>query len=114
MKKSFFAFLALSSNAFAGSYADHVANVKAQRPYDTDKIKKVDLLATDMVIHYENAVVVGTTADYEERAKIYHFDSFLDASDKICGDIDLAGCIYDLVCEDKIDHNLNTTMMPCN
>jgi hypothetical protein len=114
MKKSLFALLALSSNVFAGaSFEDYIKAVKASRPYDTKKISNVGLLTVDMVIHYEQAVVLGTTADYEERAKIQHFDSFLNAADNMCGEIDLAGCIYDLVCEDKIIHNLNKTIMPC-
>ncbi len=113
MKKSLFALLALSSNAFAGMYDDHVKAVKNQRPYDHKKINHVALLTTDMVIHYEQAVVLGTTVDYEERTKIDHFDTFLNAADNMCGEIDLAGCIYDLVCEDKIIHNLNKTIMPC-
>ena len=114
MKKSFLAFLALGSNAFAGLYDGHVKAVKDQRPYDQKKINHVALLTTDMVIHYEQAVVLGTTVDYEERTKIRHFDSFLEAADNVCGEIDLAGCIYELVCEDKINHNLNTSVMPCN
>lgn len=114
MKKSLFALLALSSNAFAGgAFEDHLKAVKDARPYDAKKISNVGLLTVDMVIHYEQAVVLGTTVAYEERSKIQHFDSFLNAADTMCGEIDLAGCIYDLVCEDKIEHNLNTTMMPC-
>lgn len=114
MKKSLFALMALSSNVFAGaSFEDHVKAVKDSRPYDAKKISNVGLLTVDMVIHYEQAVILGTTAAYEERSKIQHFDSFLNAADNMCGEIDLAGCIYDLVCEDKITHNLNTSIMPC-
>lgn len=114
MKKSLFAALAISSSAFAVDYAAHVKAVKESRPYDQKKISNVDNLTVDMVTHFEQAVIVGTTADYEERTKVRHFDSFLNASDNMCGEIDLAGCIYELVCEDKIIHNLNKSIMPCN
>lgn len=113
MKKTIVAGLALSSSAFAGNFDDHVKAIKEARPYDLKKINNVGLLTVDMVIHYEQAVVLGTTESYEELTKINHFDSFLNAADNMCGEIDLAGCIYDLVCEDKITHNLNKTIMPC-
>lgn len=114
MKKTIVTALALSSSAFAGNYADHVKAIKEARPYDLKKISNVDVLTVDMVIHYEQAVVLGTTAAYEERSKIQHFNSFLNAADNMCGEIDLAGCIYELVCENKIEHNLKRSMMPCN
>ncbi len=113
MKKIMLAVLALSSNAFAGAYDDYVQAVKDQRPSDQEKIDQVASLTNDMVIHYEPAVTIGTTSEYKERAKISHFNSFLDAADKKCGDIDLSACISQLVCENKIQHNLNTQIMPC-
>lgn len=113
MKKSLFALAVISTNAFAGLYSDHVSSVKEQRPYEKKKIENLAHLTEDMVIHYEKAVLVGTTAVYEENTKIRHFDLFLDASDRMCNDIDLAGCIYDLVCNDQVIHNLNKEMMPC-
>ena len=113
MRKSLFALAVISTNALAGQFSDYVNAVKAERPYEKKRIENLAHLTEDMVIHYEKAVVLGTTADYEESTKIRHFASFLDASDKMCNDIDLAGCIYDLVCNDQVIHNLNTEMMPC-
>lgn len=113
MKKSLFALAVISTNAFAGQFSDYVKSVKDQRPYEKKKIENLANLTVDMVIHYEKAVVLGTTPDYEENTKIRHFANFLDASDKMCNDIDLAGCIYDLVCNDQVIHNLNKEMMPC-
>lgn len=114
MKKPLILLAAVATNAFASSYADHVNEVKAQRPYEKKKIENIDLLTTDMVIHYEQAVLLGTTPDYKEQTKISHFNSFLYAADNMCEDINLASCIYELVCEDKIPHNLKTSIMPCN
>lgn len=113
MKKSLLVFVALTSNAMAGVYEDHVKAVKAQRPYEKKKIEQLDDLTTDMVRHYDRAVVLGTTPEYEATSKIEHFNSFLRASDTVCGEINLAQCIYDLVCSDEIPHNLDTRMMPC-
>lgn len=114
MKKSLLVFVALTSNAMAGAYEDHVKTIKNQRPYEKKKIEQLDDLTTDMVKHYDQAVVLGTTSEYEATSKIEHFNSFLRASDTTCADIDLAKCIYELVCNDEISHNLDTRIMPCS
>ena len=110
---SLMALLALSTNVLVGDYDNHVANVKKQRPYETDKVEKVKVLASDMVLHYDKVVILGTTEEYAEVSKIWHFDAFLDAADKFCDDIHLVDCINELVCEQKIFHNLDTRRMEC-
>lgn len=113
MKKSLLVFAALTSNVFAGAYEDHIKAIKAQRPYEKKKIDQLDIMTSDLVKHYDLAVVLGTTPEYEATSKIEHFNSFLRASDTVCGEIDLASCIYELVCNDEIPHNLDTRIMPC-
>lgn len=108
-------FLTLAAKSMTGADFDaHVQNVLANRAADTDKIEHVALLAADFVRHYEQAVVLGTTADYEEQTMIWHFNSMLKGVDTQCADIDLFSCVHELICEGKIVHNLNTGMMGCN
>lgn len=113
MKKSAMALATLSLNALAADFADHVKKVKDARPMDRDKIDHMALLTTDLVIHYEQAVILGTSRDYEENTKIRHFDEFLKASDQMCEEINLTSCIYDLICEDVVNHNLKRSILPC-
>ena len=108
-----FALMALLGSQF-GAFENYVQAVKKENPEDEKRINQIALLTQDMVIHYEQAVVLGTTQDYEENTKIWHFNSFLKAADEKCEDIDLATCIYELVCSDSIPHNLATRQMPCN
>ena len=114
MKKSTLALSLMSINALASSFSDYVTSVKESRPEDADQISKVALLTQDIVIHYEKAVLLGTSKEYQEQTKIIHFKEFLKASDMQCEDINLTSCIYDLICEDEVKHNLKTSMMPCD
>lgn len=108
-------FLTLAAKSMTGADFDaHVQSVVANRTADADKIEHVALLATDFVRHYEQAVVLGTTADYEEQTMIWHFNSMLNGVDTQCEDIDLFSCVHELICEGKIAHNLKTDMMGCN
>ena len=105
-------FLAVTATAVAGDYASHVNAVKEARPYETEKISRVALLNEDMVRHYEQAVVLGTTADYEENTKIRHFYNMLDAVDKNCTeDIDLVSCVLEMVCDNAFPHNFNKRLI---
>jgi hypothetical protein len=114
MKKTSLALAAMSLNAMAANFVDHVQKVKAERPMDGKKIDHVAILTQDLVIHYEQAVILGTSKDYEERTLIGHFEEFLRASDEQCDEINLTGCIYDLICEEEVNHNLKTSIMPCD
>lgn len=116
MNPAFVTFLTLAAKSMTGADFDaHVQSVLANRTADSDKIEHVALLAADFVRHYEQAVVLGTTADYQEQAMIWHFNSMLKGVDTQCSaDIDLFSCVHDLICEGKIVHNLHTGMMGCN
>lgn len=114
MKKLILPLMAASVSSFASTYVEHVNAVKGARPQDEARINHVAVLSEDLVIHYENAVVNGTTADYIELTKIQHFNSFLDASDEKCSEVDLTSCIYDLICMGEVTHNLNTDIFTCN
>ncbi|MBY0517206.1 MAG: hypothetical protein K2P81_09870 [Bacteriovoracaceae bacterium] len=111
MKSAIAALITLAS----GDYSQHVNQVIEQRPLDEDKIRHVELLNTDYVIHYEQAVILGTTAAYEEQTKIWHFDQMLKAVDKNCSpEIDLAGCVHELVCSKAFPHNFDLRIMICD
>ena len=116
MNPAFVTFFTLAAKSMTGADFDaHVQSVLANRTADSDKIEHVALLAADFVRHYEQAVVLGTTADYQEQAMIWHFNSMLKGVDTQCSaDIDLFSCVHDLICEGKIVHNLHTGMMGCN
>lgn len=114
MKKLTFAMAAISVNAMAASFTQHVQELKFERPKDADKINHIALLTNDLVIHYEQAILVGTTADYEQTTLINHFNDFMYAADNQCEEINLTGCIYDLICEGEVRHNLKTSYMPCD
>lgn len=114
MKKQLLALTTLSLNAFAGDFSDHIKIMKDARPHEADKIDHLALLTTDLVIHYEQAVILGTSRDYEENTKIRHFNEFLKASEELCEEINLTSCIYDLICEDEVNHNLKRSILPCD
>ncbi len=115
MQLSLAKFIALASQALVGAdYDAHIQSVIEARPTEAEKIRTVALLNTDYVIHYEQAVILGTTADYEEHTKIWHFDHMLHAVDTQCApEIDMATCVRDLVCEKKFPHNFNLRIMIC-
>lgn len=108
-------FALLSTKALlALNFEGHVQAVLEQRPADADRVQEAALIAQDLVLHYEQAVVLGTTAEYEEHSKIWHFSSILDAADTKCAaDIQLFSCVKDLICQGKIVHNLDTRRMDC-
>lgn len=108
-------FLAYSAQTLmAIDYGAHVAAVKAKRPYELKRINKVDLITQDYVLHFEEAIILGTTEEYAEESKVWHFDQILEGSDKYCTDIDLAGCVKDLICENRISHNLDKQRLGCD
>lgn len=107
-------FLTMAAKSLTGADFDaHVQGVLLDRPQDEARITQVALLAQDWVLHYEQAVVLGTTADYEEQTKIWHFEQMLKGADEMCSDINLFTCLSDLVCDNQIGHNLNRDMMGC-
>lgn len=109
------AFLTLAAKSLTvADYEAHIQEVMAQRSADADKVAHVALLNTDYVLHYEQAVILGTTAEYEEQTKIWHFDRMLEAVDNQCAEIEMVECVRDLVCNKKFPHNFNTRIMGCN
>lgn len=111
MKRLNFALATISLNTFAATYDQHVDALKNQRPQDADKIDHIAILTKDLVIHYEKAITLGTTPDYRNSTLKSHFNDFMEASDTVCEDIHLTTCIYDLICENKVRHNLNVKNM---
>ena len=116
MQLSLAKFIALASQALVGAdYEAHIQATLEARPLETEKIRNVALLNTDYVIHYEKAVILGTTAEYEEQTKIWHFDQMLKAVDTQCApEIDMATCVRELVCEKKFPHNFSLEIMICD
>jgi hypothetical protein len=109
------ALLALATKSLlAPDYNDHVRQVLDKNPAKADLIHHVDLLAVDYVIHYEQAVILGTTADYEEQTKIHHFNAILAGAEKSCENIDLAHCVRKMICKKEIIHNLKLSIMNCD
>jgi hypothetical protein len=109
------ALMALASKSLLVSdYHAHVQKVVDTRPDETDKIYDISHLNVDYVIHYEQAILLGTTAEYEEHSKIYHFDKMLEAVDKNCNEIELATCVREMVCKKTFAHNFNLRLMNCN
>lgn len=108
-------FLTMAAKSLTGADFDaHVQGVLAARPADDARITQVALLAQDWVQHYEQAVILGTTPEYEEQTKVWHFDQLLSGADAMCSDdINLFICLSDLVCDNQIGHNLNRDMMGC-
>lgn len=108
-------FLAYSAQTLiVMDYGAHVAAIKAKRPNELKRINKVDLITRDYVLHYEKAILLGTTEEYAETSQIWHFDQILEGSDKYCTEIDLAGCVKDLICENRIPHNLDKKRLGCD
>ena len=95
-------------------YRAHVQSVLEQKPDQSDLIQRVEALAWDYVIHYEQAVILGTTADYEEQTKIHHFNAILNGAEKNCSEINLAYCVRKMICKGEIIHNLKLSIMNCN
>lgn len=115
MKKLLFALSTLSLNAFANPYADYVERALANRPDEKLKINKISVLAQDLNLHYDAAIISGTTKEYEFRANISLFQEMLDASDTQCSeDIDLNACLFDLLCKDQIQHSFDVRMFKAN
>lgn len=109
------ALMALATKSLlAPDYNAHVQNVLEKKPEQADLIHNVDLLTVDYVIHYEQAVLLGTTADYEEQTKIHHFEAILAGAEKNCKDINLAYCVRKMICNKEIIHNLKLSIMNCD
>jgi hypothetical protein len=109
------ALLALATKSLlAPDYRAHVQTVLDKNPDQADLIHKVDMLAWDYVIHYEQAVILGTTPDYEEQTKIHHFNAILSGAEKNCEGIDLAYCVRKMICKKEIIHNLKLSIMNCD
>lgn len=109
------ALIALATKSLvAPDYRDHVQKVLEENPEKADLIHKVDMIAFDYVIHYEQAVLLGTTPDYEEQTKIHHFNSILAGAEKSCSEINLAYCVRKMICNKEIVHNLKLSIMNCD
>jgi hypothetical protein len=115
MKKSLFVLAVLSLDAMAGLENCASSQKEATLQECKDFKRHVAVIAKDYVVHYEKAIVKGTSsADYLEKAINYHTEEMFKASSENCADdIQLSNCINDLLCNGKIANNLEVSWMDC-
>lgn len=81
------------------------------------KDDRVQAVADDLVLHYDRAVILGTSnADYVKGQQQRLGERLKEKlTVEICGEIDLYTCALDLLCSGEIPvGNLHPDLLPCD
>lgn len=88
------------------SFSDAVKNAPGRyHQLNPADINTLALEVNDWVIHYEKAVILGTSYEYEDTVKARIFNNILNNENQCKKDINLTTCAKDLICDDKIFTN---------
>lgn len=91
---------------------------QASADYKTPSDEDIMEIAVDLVIHYDVAVVAGTSnPEYIASRQEYLFkDLKINLTEENCSEsIDLYTCAIDLICTEKMGlNNLHPDLLPCD